>query len=142
MNKNAELLNYIYQNTAMGVNTINQIKEKVKDDRFFKELQYQLDEYQKIHDEAKQILISNGKSEKDLSAMDKIKTYIMVNMNLIADKSVQHISEMLIQGSTMGIIDCTKHINDYDNADPQILTILNKLLHFEQQNIERLKKFL
>ncbi|MNI90281.1 hypothetical protein D3C73_1477860 [compost metagenome] len=51
-------------------------------------------------------------------------------------------AEMLIQGSTMGIIDITKKIKEYKSQDQTILGLANKLLQFEQKNIDELKKFL
>jgi len=142
MTTNNEILDYIYQNTAMGINTINQVKEKVEDLDFYKQLDFQMSEYTDIHNTAKAIIIANGKSEKDLSAITKIKTYIMININLIPDSSIKHIAEMMIQGSNAGIIDCTKHVNEYQNGDNDVLKLLKKLLAFEQTNIERLKKYL
>ena len=58
------------------------------------------------------------------------------------NKTPSHISEMLIQGSTMGIIDITKKIKEYPNADKEILELANKLLKLEQNNVEECKKYL
>lgn len=51
------------------------------------------------------------------------------------NKSPSHISEMMIRGSTMGIVDITKKIKEYDDADKVILNLANDLLKFEQRNI-------
>ena len=66
----------------------------------------------------------------------------MINLKTIIDKTPSHISEMLIQGSTMGIIDVTKRINDYGDADKEILDLAHRLLQFEKDNQEEFKKFL
>ena len=76
------------------------------------------------------------------SKFQKITTYIMINMKTLTDKSPSHLSEMLIQGSTMGIIDATKRINQYDDADKDVLDLANRLLEFEKDNQEEWKKFL
>lgn len=49
---------------------------------------------------------------------------------------------MLIQGSTMSIIDITKKIKEYSTADNKILALANKLFEFEQRNVEECKKYL
>jgi hypothetical protein len=49
---------------------------------------------------------------------------------------------MLIQGSSMGIIDITKKLREYKDVNPDIMSIGQQLLHLEQQNIEECKKFL
>ena len=46
MNGNAELLNFIYQNSQMGVDTIKQLMGIVEDAEFKKHLESQLNEYQ------------------------------------------------------------------------------------------------
>jgi hypothetical protein len=60
----------------------------------------------------------------------------------VTNKNPSHIAEMMIQGSTMGIIDITKNLKEYADADKDISALANRLLKFEQQNIEEMKKFL
>lgn len=66
----------------------------------------------------------------------------MINMNTIKDRTPSHIAEMMIQGSTMGIVDITKKLKEYNKADKDISELGNKLLKFEQQNVEQMKTFL
>ena len=49
---------------------------------------------------------------------------------------------MMIQGSTMGIIDITKKLNEYNDASKDILDLGKNLLKFQQEKIEEFKKFL
>ncbi len=66
----------------------------------------------------------------------------MINFNTITNKTPSHIAEMLIQGSTMGIIDVTKRLKEYKDVGQDILALADRLLKFEQQNVDELKKFL
>ena len=79
---------------------------------------------------------------KGIGTMTKLKTYIMININTIKDKTASHIAEMMIQGSSMGIVDITKKLKEYNNAEQDIIELGNRLLKFEQQNIEEMKTFL
>jgi hypothetical protein len=142
MNGNVELLNYIYQNSQMGLDTIKQILEIANDEGFKKQLQSQVNEYRSINDLAKGLLQQNGCEEKGISKLAEISTYMSISMHTLTDKTPSHISEMLIQGSTMGITDATKNIKKYKDANKDILDLADKLLKFEQNNIEQLKKFL
>lgn len=142
MTGNVELLNYIHQNSEMGIETIGQLLNIVKDDEYKKLLQSQYNEYKAIYD-AVNLKFAQLKTEaKDISPFSKARTYIMININTLTDKSPSHISEMLIRGSTMGIVEITKNINEYKDAHQEILDIANRLLMFEQQNVEECKKFL
>lgn len=142
MNGNIELLNYIHQNSEMGQNTLNQLIGIVEDNSFKEVLQSQFNEYKKIFDLSEEKIKEQNKEAKEINAFSKISTYMMINLKTLTNKSPSHISEMLIQGSTMGIIDVTKKINEYNSADKEILDLANNLLKFEQNNIEELKKFL
>lgn len=145
MDGNTEILNFIYQNSQMGIDTLKQLIELTKNSRneeFKNVLQSQYDEYKKIYTDTEELIKSRGKDPKDLNTFAKISTYLMINLKTIIDKTPSHISEMLIQGSTMGIIDVTKRINDYGDADKEILDLAHRLLQFEKDNQEEFKKFL
>jgi len=142
MNGNAELLNFIYQNSQMGVDTINQLIGIVEDEKMKTQLKSQFNEYKEIHDAAQKALNENGYDEKGIGALDKIKTYLMINMQTLADKSPSHISEMLIIGSNMGVINAVKNLKKYQSIEPKIVRLMEKLLKFEENNIQQLKEFL
>lgn len=142
MNGNAEMLNFIYQNSEMGVNTIGQIIELVKEPEFKKQLDSQLAEYEKINKEAKAMLNQHGYEEKGINSFDKLKTYLMINIQTLADKTASHISEMLIIGSNMGVIDAIKNIKKYSEAEKDIVKLMQRLLKFEEDNIKKLTEFL
>lgn len=142
MNGNAELLNFVYQNSQMGVDTIKQLIDIVEDEDFKRHLESQFNEYNNINIAAKKQLNENGHDEKGISALEKIKTYLMINMQTLMDKTPSHISEMLIIGSNMGIINAFKNLKKYKNAEPDILGLMERLLRIEENNVQQLKQFL
>lgn len=142
MNGNAELLNYIYQNSQMGVQTIEQLLDIVEDSQFHKQLSTQLTEYTDICREAKELLNQHHCDEKEISGFDKFTAYMMINFKTLTDKSPSHIAEMLIQGSNMGITDATRNIRKYEDADSDILNLMKKLLKIEENNVKTLKEYL
>lgn len=142
MNENIEFLNYILENAQMGTNTISQIIDIVKDIDISRQLKLQLNEYNAIYDSAKQKIQQFHGEIKDIGTLTKISTYIMININTLTNKTSSHIAEMLIQGSSMGIIDITKNLKKYKDADDDMIALGHRLLEFEQNNIEKLKLFL
>lgn len=142
MNGNAELLNFIYQNSQMGVITIEKLIGIVKDENFIKHLESQFNEYKEINSLADKLLNENGYDDKGISSFEKIRTYLMINMQTLTDKTPSHISEMLIIGSNMGVINAVKNIKKYKDAEPNILSLMERLLRFEENNIQELKHFL
>lgn len=143
MNANVEFLNYIYQNSQMGVDTLTQLSEYVKDEALQTQLEKQLDGYREFHKRAKEMLNKNGYDEKGLGTFEKMRTYLMVNWQTMSDDSVSHIAEMLIQGSNMGITEAVKKLNQYEKAvEKEIKNLMKELLNFEEENVEKLKMFL
>lgn len=142
MTENAELLNYIYQNSQMGVETIEQLMGIAKDGKFKGLLQSQYNEYKTINDGAKRMAEKFGYEEKGLGAFEKMRTEVMINMQTMADKTTSHISEMLMIGSNMGIINAIKNLKKYQYAESEILGLMEKLLQLEENNVQELKRYL
>ena len=143
MSADAEMLNFIYQNSQMGVETLNQLIPMIDNEAFKKRIEAQLKEYEQIHEEAKKLLNRHGYDEKGIGALEKIMAYLMIDMKTLMDKSSSHIAEMLIQGSNMGIIDAVKRINQYEKeAEKEVTALMKRLLKFEDNNVERLKEAL
>jgi hypothetical protein len=142
MDANIEMLNYIYQNSQMGQDTLDHLRKINKDENFKNLLDSQFNEYKNIYDTTEQKLRTMGKEAKEIGPITKMRTDVMINLDTLTDKTPSHISEMLIQGNSMGIIDITKKLREYKNVNPDIMSIGQQLLHLEQQNIEECKKFL
>lgn len=142
MNGNSELLNFIYQNSAMGITTIEQLIGIAEENAFKKHLESELKEYTSIHMEAKTLLNQNGCDDKELGVLEKLRTYLMISVQTLTDKSAAHIAEMMIIGSNMGILDATKNLKKYEGAEKNIRDLMEKLLRFEEKNVQQLKEFL
>ena len=143
MNADAELLNYIYQNSQMGVESLGKILPTLKEGKFKEQLSSQKKEYERIHRLAKDRLKSHGLDEKGIGQMQKMMTYMMIDMKLIMDSSDSNIAQMMMKGSNMGIIDAQKNINQYENeASHDVVNLMKHLLEFEEKNVESLKTYL
>lgn len=126
----------------MGVDTIGRLAEITENADLKRHLEDQYREYSEIHSAAKQKLNENGYDEKGIGMLDKIKTYIMINMQTLQDRSASHIAEMLIIGSNMGVINAQKNLNKYTDAEPDIKKLMEKLLAIEENNMAQLRRFL
>lgn len=143
MNANVELLNYVYQNSQMGIKTIKQLLDIVEDLQFKKHLELELKEYEEINRDAKILLNNHNFDEKGIGMLNKISTYLMINIKTLLNKTPSHIAEMMILGSNMGIIEAIKDIRKYEGeAEKDILQLMKKLLKFEEENVEKLKGYL
>lgn len=142
MDGNTELLNYIYQGSLMGTETIRHLLNIVSEEEFAKVLKSQYKEYEEINKEAMNLLHKEGKEEKDIGKTQEVMSSIMIELKTWKDKSSCHIAEMMMQGSLMGIIEAIKKKNRYKGEDQDIINLMDRLLKFEENNMNELKKFL
>lgn len=73
---------------------------------------------------------------------EKIMGWTALQMNTLVDKSNSQISQLLIRGNTMGIIEGRKLLNQNPDADPEVKGIINEFVKIQENNIEKLKTYL
>ena len=143
MNATQELLNFVYQNSEMGAISVDRLADYSKDDRFLTALRDQKREYLSVNAAARDALCRTGCDEKGLGAMTKVKTYLMIDVQGIVDPSTEHLAEMMVIGSTMGIIDAKKNLRRYEGEDlGEAQGLMDKLCDLEEKNVETMKRFL
>lgn len=140
--RNAEFLTKIYQNARMGCDSISYVSEKSDDEKMKQSLLNQHEKYNEIAQSATELLNENGEPAKDKSPVSKAMVWSGVQMNTLTDKSPDHIAEMMIQGSMMGVIDMSRNLKRYSDTDKPIKKLGEKLIEVEENNIQNMKTFL
>ena len=126
----------------MGMDSISNVSEKVQDDRFKQDLKYQYDEYNKILNKVNNQLTNYDDFPKELNPMQKAMGWMSVEFNTMTEQSNSKIAEMMIKGTNMGIIEGVKLLNQNPDADETVKNIVNGFVHFQENTIEQLKKYL
>ncbi|WMJ22953.1 hypothetical protein RBG61_13320 [Paludicola sp. MB14-C6] len=142
MEQNIEFLTKIYQNAKMGEESIDPIINRTTNERLRQDLITQKQGYVSLGKKAKTEIMRSNEKPKDLSPMTKYATKSMVKINTMMNHTPTHIAKMMIQGSTMGIIDAQECLHKYSSAQSCVKDLANEVLTFEQNNIERLKTYL
>lgn len=144
MTAQCEIAAKIYKNMKMGSDSIEKLLDKVQDGQLKSAMMKQLNGYESFASKAKMMLSDNGEEAKEESPMTKFWATVGMKMNTMMDSSVSHIAEMMIEGSTMGITDTTKIINEYEGKEEcrDAVTLARDIVKFEQGNIEVMKKYL
>lgn len=143
MNAIQELLNFVYQNSEMGAISIDRLSEYANDEAFLAALRDQKREYLSVNAAARDALCRSGCDERGLGALSKIKTYLMIDLQSLSDRSTQRLAEMMVLGSTMGIIDAKKNLRRYQNEQlGEAQALMNTLCRLEERNVESMKRFL
>lgn len=145
MNENEEILEYIYQTSNMGMEStkdlINSLKGK---DNKIKKLVEEIEKnYEKYARETEKLLNKKDLKAKPIGMMAKAMSKMSINKEIISDNSDSNIADMLIQGLTMGNLELTKHIDNYEKtADKKIINLAKSLKKFGEEYIEKLKVYL
>ena len=142
MEQNVKLLEAIVKCGEMGRGTLDHMSDINENGAFAASMQIQQNEYEAIREEAARQLAAMGRSVEQLSVMEKLNTAMGVKMNTLADKSARHMAEMLIQGSTIGIVDLTKAMRDNPGAGAEVQALADRMVQFMQRNIEEMKVYL
>ncbi len=141
-NRNVEFLNKVYENATMGGESISMLSEKAEDKDVLLELQRQHNEYTKIAGDTVQALAQEKAVPKKQSAISKMGLWSGVQMNTLTDRSSDKIAEMMIQGSTMGIIDLSRLMKEYSDIPDNYKKIAENLIKLEEDGSQKMKQFL
>ena len=136
------ILNEINKGKKMGMDSISTISEKVIDPEFKDDLLFQYQVYNNILNKVNSQLEKYDEFPKELNPAQKAMGWMNIQFNTANDKSDSNISEMMIKGTNMGIIEGVKLLNRNPDTDENIKNILNEFIQFQENNVERLKKYL
>lgn len=145
MNEKIELLKHIYQDSDMSCYTIKCLSKdlKNKDNKIKNVIDDIYKEYSKYKKESKNILKKYKASLDKNSLMSKVMAGIGIKKNVLNDNSDSAIADLLIQGISMGSINMEKKIDDYKSyLSEDELKLAEKFLTYQQESIEKLKKYL
>ena len=135
-------LDELNKGACMGVDAINFIMDKVKDEDFKEELNVQYDKYKSISDKICELYPEYSEKEPhETSTMNKVMTWYGIEMRTMMDDTTSKLAELLMQGTNMGIIEGRRLLNNND-SDPEVRELLQEYVEMQEAAVENLKKFL
>ena len=142
MNRPEYILNEVNKGIKMGMDSISSIAEKVTDDQLKDDLQSEYNQYNAILNDVNAELGKYEEFPKELNPAQKMMGWFDIQMSTLTDNSDSKIAEMLIKGTNMGIIEGVKLLNNNPETTDSIKNILTNFIQFQENNVERLKKYL
>lgn len=142
-NQNLNILDEVNKGATMGMDAISFVSEKVKDDTFKEVLDIEYNKYKKISNRVNDVYSNySNKEPHETNAMNKAMTWYGVQMKTMSDDSTSKLSELLMQGTNMGIIEGRRLLNQNQNAAQDVKNILNDFVVMQEDSVETLKKYL
>lgn len=140
--QNESLLDEVYFATQMGLDAVETILPQVKDASLREQFEQHRKDYRSLGLKAKAMLHESGEQPKKEKLSQKMMLKSSIKMKTLANHSTGHIAELMINGTTMGIIDLTKKMNNMSESDAGAKQLANDYISKEQKHIEILKQFL
>ena len=142
-NQNLNILDEVNKGATMGMDAISYVSEKVKDNDFKEVLDVEYNKYQDISNRVNALYDNySNKEPHETNPMTKMMTWYGIQMKTMTDDSTSKLSELLMQGTNMGIIEGRRLLNQNQNAEKDIKNILNDFVVMQEDSVETLKKYL
>ena len=137
-------LGEIYKNVKMGADSIINLLPNVKDDGLRSVMTLQLDGYEKYAARAAAALEARSLKPKEENVFTRLSAKMGMAVQTMIDSTTSHIAEMMVEGSNMGITDMTKLLNGHlpHGTAPEAVRLAKEVVHFEERNLEMLKRYL
>ena len=142
-NQNLNILDEVNKGATMGMDAISYVSEKVVDNDFKEVLDTEYNKYKDISNRVNNLYDNySSKEPHKTNAMNKMMTWYGIQMKTMTDDSTSKLSELLMQGTNMGIIEGRRLLNQNQNIEPDVKNILNDFVVMQEDSVETLKKYL
>ena len=142
MKNSQQILSSVLKTTQMGQIGIRSVLDTRMRPGLRKALEQQLREYDQIETEAHALASQRGWELKDLDPAVRMMSNMVTRMKLSAGGSESKIADMMIQGSTKGMIKGLRNMHQFPREDSRISALSQKLLDTENANIRQMQAFL
>ena len=142
-NQNLNILDEINKGATMGMNAISFVSDKAKDEDFKHVLDSEYNKYEDISRRVNRLYNNySSKEPHETNEMNKMMTWYGIQMKTMMDSTTSKLSELLMQGTNMGIIEGRRLINQNPHAEDSIKNILHEFVTMQENSVETLKKYL
>ena len=145
MDENKELLTYLYHDVSMALDNLTLLIKKInkKENKIKKTVEELIKGYEEYLKEIKELIKNYNFKIEPLPPISKMGAYMGICMEIKKDNSDSRIADMLIQGLTMGILNASKKMKNYEKyVEKNLIKETENFIKFQQESVELLKKFL
>ena len=143
-NQNLNVLDEINKGATMGMDAISFVSQKVEDNQFKNVLKTEYNKYKDISSRVNKLYnnFTTSKEPHETNTMNKMMTWYGIQMKTLTDDTTSKLSELLMQGTNMGIIEGRRLINQNTNVFSDVKNILHDFVTMQEDSVETLKKYL
>ena len=142
MDKNVEALKEICKGVKMGMNSIEYLQDKVQGNNLANYLKHEYSMYDNILDKLNDAFSNYDMEPNKPSFGSKAMLWYGIQTNTITDHTDSKLSELLMQGTNMGIIEGRRILNANPDLDTDVKNLINDFVSYQEDSVEKLKEFL
>ena len=128
--------------TKMGVVSIDDVLDIVKDETLKKLLTESKDHHSKLGNDLHSLLNEYGSEEKDPNPIAKGMSWFKTNMKITMKNSDSTIADLITDGCDMGVKSLHKYMNQYKNSDNESTNLCKKLISIEEDLCKDMRLYL
>jgi hypothetical protein len=137
-----ELLKQCNAGIKMGVSSIDEVLEYVKDDRLKSILTASKEKHSILGDDTNALLDTYHEQGKEPNPMAKAMSWIKTNVKISNSHNDSTIADLIVDGCNMGTKSLYKYLNEYSNAENKAKDIAKRLVNIEEKLITDLRSYL
>ena len=137
-----DFLNWMYKSTQVIIDSIENVIEKVNDEKFYKLLKINYNEYIKIKITIEDIMKKYVSEEEKISSILKLYNLITKEIALSKNNSVSRIAKLLLEETNKILIELLQKKNLYKGKEFRIIVLFKKYKRILEKNMINLKKYI
>ena len=126
----------------MGVDSIDDVLNKVRSDKMRECLSQCKKEHQELDAEVQELLEKYRDDGKDPNPVAKGMSWMKTAMKMAMDDSDATIADLMVDGCDMGVKSLSRYLNQYEAADEVSKDICKRLIKLEEKLGQQLRDYL
>ena len=126
----------------MGVASIDEVLDYVKDEAFKKKLIACKDKHEKLKSEIQEALDDYNDDGKEPNPIAKGMSWVKTNVKLVINESDKTIADLMTEGCNMGVKALNKYLNQYKEASEKAKDITKDIIKIEEKLVTDIKQYL
>ena len=141
-NDTVNLLKECNAGVKMGVASIDEVLDNVKDEKFKNILISSKERHEDLGNDTRQLLNQYDESGKEPNPMAKGMSWIKTNVMLAMENTDNTVADLMTDGCNMGVKSLNRYMNKYSAADISAKNIAEKLIKIEENLAQDIKCYL
>jgi hypothetical protein len=138
----SKVLNELYKISKLGMEAAEIVIPHLSNRSLSSQIKRQDERYINLMEKSRAMLKQQSEEPKGVRPNMQSMLTGAVKAEIFMRNTPQHIAEMMMRGATMGIISMTKVLNHAPDCDAKTRKTAEEFIAAEEQNIDKLKRFL